>query len=142
MRLFVAQEIIIGSNLARMTYRNHLNSSTDLITPHSVTAQVFINMALERNRRATIYVKEGKTLKIQANNLPDPTTLIEEKALQGAILTTAGVSDKAKEYFQEVDRQQAIREFVESFLEPAGIDFPDELVSRYLLTRGDIAKAL
>ena len=57
--------------------------------------------------------------------------------IQDSLLTAAGISDKAKTHLQEEDKQEAIKGLIENFLEPAGQSFVDELVYRFLLTRGD-----
>jgi len=41
-------------------YRNHLQSSDDLITTYAATRAGFVALALEKNRRATPYIaKDG-----------------------------------------------------------------------------------
>ena len=57
--------------------------------------------------------------------------------IQDSLLTSAGLSDKAKNHLQSADKQEAINGFIENFLEPSGKSFVDELVYRFLLTRGD-----
>lgn len=57
--------------------------------------------------------------------------------IQDSLLTAAGISDKAKAHLQEGDKQEAIKGLIENFLEPSGQSFIDELVYRFLLTRGD-----
>ena len=37
-------------------YRNHLQSSDDLVTTYEATRAGFVALALEKNRRATPYV--------------------------------------------------------------------------------------
>lgn len=54
-----------------------------------------------------------------------------------AVLAAAGVSDKAATHLEEHDQTQAILGLIEQFLEPAGMNFVEELVYRFLLTRGD-----
>lgn len=53
------------------------------------------------------------------------------------MLTASGISEKAKKYLQEHDRKRAINGLIENFLEPSGKAFVDELVYRFLLTKGD-----
>ena len=65
------------------------------------------------------------------------TDLLGINEIQDSLLTAAGVSDKAKTHLQEEDKQEAIKGLIENFLEPSGQSFVDELVYRFLLTRGD-----
>jgi type II restriction enzyme len=53
------------------------------------------------------------------------------------LLTASGLSDKSLNYLNDDDRTIAIKGLIEKFLEPAGDNFIDELVYRYLLTKGD-----
>lgn len=53
------------------------------------------------------------------------------------MLTASGLSDKALAYFTEEDKDVALRELIEKVLEPAGDEFVDEAVYRYLLIKGD-----
>ena len=53
------------------------------------------------------------------------------------MLVAAGVSDKAAKHFRDDDQETAIADLVERHLRPAGKDFVDELVYRFLLTKGD-----
>jgi type II restriction enzyme len=47
------------------------------------------------------------------------------------------VSEKAAGHLQETDKDEAIAGLIGKFLEPAGSNFVEELVFRFLLTRGD-----
>lgn len=119
------------------SYRNHLNSWESLITPHEQTRAGFIALALEKNRKATPFVEEAKVLKALASKVKKPSDLINLKEIRPAILTAAGISDKAINHLMDEDKTEAIRGLIENFLEPAGKDFIDELIYRFLLTKGD-----
>lgn len=53
------------------------------------------------------------------------------------MLTAADLSDKASTHLQPEDKEEAIQGLIKNFLEPAGANFIEELVFRFLLTRGD-----
>jgi hypothetical protein len=57
--------------------------------------------------------------------------------IQPALLTAAGLSDKSLAHLQPDDKVAAIQGLIKNFLEPAGANFVEELVFRFLLTRGD-----
>ncbi len=96
-----------------------------------------MRIALENNNAATPYVVEAKALKITATEAGSPRQLATVTTIRGALLTAAGLSDKALGHLTEEDKQKAIANLIEQFLEPAGESFADELVFRFLLTRGD-----
>ena len=115
----------------------HITSEKDLITPYEQTRAGFIALALEKNKRATPFIEEARALKSITSICKKPIDLLDFLELRSSILTAAGVSDKASKYLREEDKEEAIKGLIEKFLEPAGKDFIDELVYRFLLTRGD-----
>ena len=118
-------------------YRRHLKSSKDLQTTYEAVRAGFVALALEKNRRATPFVAEARALKSAASLAKAPVDLLKLDDIQPAVLTAAGVSDKAARHLQDSDKRQAIQELIRNFLEPAGALFVEELVFRFLLTRGD-----
>ncbi|HXG68278.1 MAG TPA: AvaI/BsoBI family type II restriction endonuclease [Blastocatellia bacterium] len=122
---------------ARRAYLQHLASSDDLITTYEATRAGFVALALEKNRRATPFVAQARALKAAASKAKTPEQLLNIEEIQPALRTAAGISDKAIAHLQSQDKAEAIRGLINNFLEPAGKDFVEELVFRFLLTRGD-----
>ncbi len=120
-----------------MSFQNHLLSAKDLVTPYAEVRAGFIRLALEKNRQATPFIEEAKTLKALALQIAKPADLLHIETLKPAILTAAGVSDKARNYLTNDDQREAIKGLIDNFLAPAGTNFVDELVFRFLLTKGD-----
>ncbi len=128
MCLLMAKKIIANSLI---------KSSDDLVTSRAETRAGFIAMALEKNYIAVPYIEEAKALKGLASQVKKPKDLLNVKDLRVGLLTASGLSDKSLNYLTEDDRTLAIKGLIEKFLEPAGESFIDELVYRYLLTKGD-----
>ncbi len=116
---------------------SHLNSSVDLETTYEATRAGFVALALEKNRRATPFVAEARALQSEANKIKKPSDLLDHTNIQAALLTAAGLSEKAISHLQLKDKTSAVQELIKNFLEPAGAKFVEELVFRFLLTRGD-----
>ena len=114
-----------------------IKSADDLVTPRVETRAGFISMALEKNYIAVPYIEEAKALKILASQVKEPKELLSLENLRLGLLTASGLSDKSLNYLTEEDRTLAIKGLIENFLEPAGKNFVDELVYRYLLIKGD-----
>jgi len=114
-----------------------IKSADDLVTSRQDTRAGFIAMALEKNYIAVPYIEEAKALKALASQVKNPKDLLQVKDLRVGLLTASGLSDKSLNYLNEDDRTIAIKGLIEKFLEPAGVNFIDELVYRYLLTKGD-----
>jgi len=118
-------------------YLKHLKSSADLVTPYEAVRAGFVALALEKNRRATPFVAMARALKASASQAKKTNDLLKITEIRPALLTAAGVSDKATNHLQESDKTEAIKGLIETLLEPAGVNFVEELVFRFLLTRGD-----
>lgn len=124
--------------MAKKIIPNSLIKSTDdLVTSREETRAGFIAMALEKNYIAIPYIEEAKALKALASQVKKPNDLLQLKDLRVGLLTASGLSDKSLNYLNDDDRTIAIKGLIEKFLEPAGENFIDELVYRYLLTKGD-----
>lgn len=119
-----------------MNYLLHIKNARSLITTRSEVRAGFVAMALAKNRKAIPYVEEARALKFVASQARRPSTLLEITNIRDALLTAAGLSGKALNYLEEDDKTEAIRGLIEEFLEPAGDEFVDELVYRFLLIRG------
>jgi type II restriction enzyme len=120
-----------------LSYLNHLTNNIDLVTPYEKTRAGFVALAIERNRRATPFIDQARVLKTIANQALTPSDLINIVEIQPALLAAAGVSDKAAGHLLNQDKIEAIQGLIKEFLEPAGSDFVEELIYRFLLTRGD-----
>lgn len=118
-------------------YLNHLKSSKDLVTTYEATRAGFVALALEKNRKATPFISEARILKSEAYKAYSPIELLNIKTIRASLLTVAGISDKAEKHLKEEDKIEAVKGLIENFLEPAGKDFVEELVYRFLLTRGE-----
>jgi hypothetical protein len=126
-----------AKNKMAKPHLQHLKSSKDLATSYEAVRAGFVALALEKNRRATPFVAQARALKAAAAIAKKPMDLLKIKDIQSALLTAAGISDKAANHLQDSDKKEAIIGLIDNFLEPAGINFVEELVFRFLLTRGD-----
>jgi len=120
-----------------MKRKTLISSLEDLLTSKEETRAGFIAMALEKNLLATKYVNEAKALKALASSVSKAKELLSLTDIRKALLSASGLSDKSLKHLTDADKTTAITGLVETFLEPAGAHFADELVYRYLLTKGD-----
>jgi hypothetical protein len=118
-------------------YRGHLKGFESLITTHAEVRAGFIQLALERNRRATPCVEQARALKVAASKAASPKDLLRLQNIRTALVTAAGISEKAGKHMEEQDKTEAIKGLIAKFLEPAAENWIEELVFRFLLTRGD-----
>ena len=125
------------NNKTAKPYLQHLKSGKSLETTYEAVRAGFVALALEKNRRATPFVAQARALKTAASKARSPRDLLNIPDIQPALLTAAGVSDKATNHLQDSDKREAVDGLIKNFLEPAGVNFVEELVFRFLLTRGD-----
>lgn len=120
-----------------MAVPSHLTSANDLVTSQSATRAGFLALAIERNRLSTPLVAQAQALKVAATQAGTVAKCVANSDLRPAILTAAGVSDKASGHFSDTEKEAAIKDLVDNYMAPAGKDFVDQLVFRFLLTKGD-----
>lgn len=117
---------------------NYVSKASDLVSNHESRRNGFLEYALRKSKESIPYIDKAKALKVvlEQNTIKskDILKLNEEKA---ACYQAAGVSIKAKKYLNEKDLNDILLEFIKEFLEPAGAQYIEELVYRYLLTLGD-----
>ena len=63
--------------------------------------------------------------------------LLEIKEFYTPLLAAAGLSGKSLNHLTDNDKRDAIKNLIDKFLKPAGVNYIDEVVYRYLLTKGD-----
>ena len=118
-------------------YLRHLSASDDLVTTRAEVRAGFVAMALEKSRRATPFIEEARALKTAASVARVPEDLLNIPNIRPALLVAANVSDKACNHLIDMDKDAAIQALIEKHLISAGEAFVEELVFRFLLTRGD-----
>lgn len=118
-------------------YSRHLRTVADLHTTSEAIRKGFVELALEKNRKASPLIDEARSLKISAQVARNPRDLLSIPTIQLALQTAAGLSDKSLNHLNNDDKKEAVLGLIENFLEPAGSQFVEELIFRYLLIKGD-----
>lgn len=118
-------------------YLRHLSSADDLVTTYEETRAGFIALALEKNEQASPFIAQARHLRQTASLASKPEDLVGMRKIRSAVLKASGLSDKAENHLEERDRDESVKNLIEKFLKPAGAAFVEELVYRFLLTRGD-----
>ena len=57
-------------------HRKHLSGSSDLVTTYEEIRAGFVSLALEKNRRATPFVEQARSLKAAASQAKIPADLL------------------------------------------------------------------
>src|SRR5216117_1080912 len=85
----------------------HLKSSKDLETTYEAIRAGFVALALEKNRLATPFIEQARSLKAAASRVKGPRELLGIQEIQPALLNASGVSDKATSHLQDSDKKEA-----------------------------------
>ena len=120
-----------------MIQNKYIVSDRSLVTTHEETRTGFLTIALEKNKVGDPYVKSALAFKVMVKDTCRPEDLLNLPKIRPFLVTAAGLSDKSLKYLTEHDQMYAIQELIEKFLIPAGADYIDEVVYRYLLIKGD-----
>ena len=80
---------------------------------------------------------EARALQDACSAAKTTADLLAVQGIESGLLTAAGLSDKALGHLLPRDKEEAVKRLIKDFLEPAGAKFVEELVFRFLLTRGD-----
>ena len=115
-----------------------LPNAAALVTTRAATRAGFVEVVIEKNRRATPYLDDARALRsLVLEKCAAPRDLLNLQEGEKTLVVAAGVSDKAARHLDADDRREAVRVLVAEFLEPQGTNWVDELIYRFLLTRGD-----
>lgn len=120
-----------------MAFNQFITKASDLVTSHEQTRAGFLSIALEKNRLGDPYVKNALAFKAMVKGTKTPRDFLSITQVRPFLIAASGLSDKSLNYLDETDRTLAIEELIKNFLEPAGDNYIDEAIYRYLLIKGD-----
>lgn len=118
-------------------YNDYIKKAEDLVTTSDQTRNSFLKIALEKNKLSTPLVKQANVFKTLASKYNSADEPLNDPKLHSFLITASGVSGKASKYIAGPAEITAIKEFVKNFLKPAGKNFVEEAVYRFLLIKGD-----
>jgi hypothetical protein len=115
----------------------YVQSPQDLVTPINVTQSGFLQQALRKTKEASPYVERAKQLLDKLQLVHEPQELIRIREIRDDLVTAAGFSDKATNYFPSSELENALLKILQEIERKAGPDWRTEIIYRFLLTRGD-----
>ena len=113
-----------------------ISSASSFVTSREATCAGFLAQAKAKGQRTSPYVKEATRLwdaLQKAASVDDVIKLVPLKTLATAV----GFSDKARRYFADDELRESIRTVLNTIRVQADDHFREEILYRYLLTRGD-----
>jgi hypothetical protein len=120
------------------TVNPYISSPADLVNTHESRRAGFLEYALRKSKEAIPYIDKAKALKVILEKQTNvPKDILKIHKIRKSCYEAAGVSVKANNHLNESDLDTILEEFIREFLEPAGHNYREELIFRYLLTSGD-----
>ena len=116
-----------------------IESARELVTTPAATQQGFVEQALKKTQVANEYVAQAYRLRERLQAIGGPQEAIDIQDIQEGLIAAAGFSDKAINNLNlPADvRRPVLLTILERIHEEAGVNWRDEVVFRFLLTRGD-----
>ena len=108
--------------------------ASDLVTSQADTVRGFIEQAVAKRQKAIPYVQEAVRLRARLEKCETLDTALNDTSIYGDLATAGGFSEKAKTHVSRKKIQAALRS---AWAGNEDADWRDEILSRFLLTRGD-----
>lgn len=115
----------------------NVNTPNDLQTTHTETVKGFIAQAQAKTTKASAHIVEAQRLMaaLQHMNTIQQVTTIPD--IQDSLTAASGISDKARKHLTAADIQSSLTQIIGSIATQNPLTWKEELVYRFLLTRGD-----
>ncbi|MEK7777026.1 MAG: AvaI/BsoBI family type II restriction endonuclease, partial [Chloroflexota bacterium] len=114
-----------------------IHSAQDLLTSHEATRNGFLEQAFRKAQAANPYIAQAHKLRYELQQSAEPRNVVNNPRIQYELVAAAGFSDKAANYFSTQELRDALLKVLEVIHEQASTDWREEILYRFLLTRGD-----
>lgn len=113
-----------------------IKSAKDLVTSREAVCAGFLAQARAKGTRASPYVKEAEELWETLQGVESAQAAISKVPLD-KLATAIGFSDKARGHFSDEELRESVKAELEVIHKRGGGRFREEILYRFLLTRGD-----
>lgn len=114
-----------------------IKTASDLQTKHRAVCDGFLEQALQKTEKAEPFVEEAKEFYSALKKVKSVDELLASPKYRDDLAYACGFSDKAKSQLTEAELSGAIKKVLIRIHKEAGVDFRENILYRYLLTRGD-----
>ena len=117
-----------------------IQSHKDLVTTAESTRLGFLEQALKKTEVAEAFVDSANKLRERLETADNPDEAIAITSIREELIAAAGFSDKASNHSSASELRQALKTVLERIHEESegtAIDWRDNVVYRFLLTKGD-----
>jgi hypothetical protein len=114
-----------------------IKTYNDLVTSHDAIKRGFTVQAIAKTEKSAPYIERALEFSLAIKDVKSVEELLELKKFRKEILGAAGFSDKAVSHFTEEEIEESIRIVLDRVFNNEISVVRNELVYRYLLTKGD-----
>src|SRR3990167_1313950 len=111
--------------------------ASDLQTRHRAICDGFLEQALQKTKKARPFVKEAQDFYTALKKVKSVEELLGSEKYRDRLAYACGFSDKAKSQLADAELNGAIKKVLTRIHKEAGSEFRENILYRYLLTRGD-----
>ena len=114
-----------------------IKSAGDLQTKHRAICEGFLTQALQKTEKAEPFVKEAKIFYQTLKKIKSVEELLASPKFRNDLASACGFSDKARSRLTEAELSGSIKKVLTRIYKEAGSEFRENILYRYLLTKGD-----
>ncbi len=114
-----------------------IKTASDLQTKHRAICDGFLEQALQKTEKAEPFVKEAQDFYNALKKVKSVEELLASQKYRNNLGYACGFSDKAKSQLTDAELNGAIKKVLTRIHKEAGSEFRENILYRYLLTRGD-----
>jgi len=114
-----------------------IKSAMDLQTEHRAICDGFLAQALQKTKKAKPFVKNAEAFYRWLKNVKSVEELLVSSKYGNDLVSACGFSDKARSQLTREELNIATRKVLNSIYKEARSEFRENILYRYLLTKGD-----
>ncbi len=114
-----------------------IQTAADLQTPHRDICSGFLIQAFQKTDQAEIYIKEANKFYDMLKNTQNIDELLNQPNFFSYITSACGFSQKAQSHLTQKELIDVIKKVLMKISKETGEGFREDLLYRYLLTKGD-----
>ena len=114
-----------------------IKTAADLQTKHRAICDGFLGQALQKTEKAEPFVQKAKTFYKALKKVKSVEELLASPKYRNDLTSACGFSDKARSQLTETELNSAIKKVLTRIYKEAGSEFREDILYRYLLTKGD-----
>lgn len=112
-----------------------IKSPKDLITSHDSVREGFLAQAIEKGKKSLPYIQRANEFRKALSSVSSVDEVVSLSEFQEELMAAVGFSEKALNHLSESEKKQSLKRALKQIRTPE--NFKEELVHRYLLTKGD-----